>query len=105
VFPAIIYVWFRRFKENPIKLLDTLLFFNSLFQHIVVTTRNSTLQPLTCHAVDFFNARLYLDYETETLIRDMVYSESDEVSVTNPNDVSIALCANEGSTGYQLMQI
>jgi len=41
----------------------------------------------------FLNARLYLGYETEISIRDMVCSESDEESVINPNDVSISLCA------------
>ena len=61
-----------------------LIFSNSLFQHIVVPTRASTLQPLTCRAVGFLNARPFLSYETETLIRDMVFSESDEESMTNP---------------------
>jgi len=42
---------------------------------------------LTCHAVDFMNARPYLGYETKTMIRDMVCSESDEESLRNPNDV------------------
>jgi len=41
----------------------------------------------------FFNARPYLGYETEILIRDMVCSESEEESVRNPNDVSISPCA------------
>jgi len=48
---------------------------------------------LTCRAVDFLNARPFLSYETETLIRDMVFSESDEESMTNPKNVSISLCA------------
>jgi len=39
------------------------------------------------------NARPYLGYETETLIRDMVCSESDEESMRYPNDVSISPCA------------
>ena len=93
MFPAMIYVWFRRFKENLSKLLDTLLILASLFQYIVVPTRISTLQPLTCHTIYFLNARLYLGYQTEILIRDMVCSESDEESVRNPNDASISRCA------------
>jgi len=88
-----IYVWFRRFKENLCKLLDTLLFLASLFQHIVVPTRIITLQPLTCHIIYFLNARPYLGYETENLIRDIICSESDEESVRNPNNVSISPCA------------
>jgi len=48
---------------------------------------------LTCNVVDFFNAKPYLGCETETLIRDMVCSESDEESTRNPNDVSKPLCA------------
>jgi len=36
------------------------------------------------------NARPYLGYETEILIRGMVCSESDEKSVRNPNNVSIS---------------
>jgi len=55
-----IYVWFRRFKENLSKFLDSLLFLASLFQHIVVPTRINTLQPLTCHVIYFLNARPYL---------------------------------------------
>jgi len=51
------------------------------------------LQPLTCHVVDYFNARPCIGNETETLIRVMVYTESDEESVRNPNDVSISPCA------------
>ena len=51
VFPAMIYVWFRRFKENLSKLLDSLLFLASLFQYIVVPIRINTLQPLTCHII------------------------------------------------------
>jgi len=39
------------------------------------------------------NARPYLGYETEILIRDMVCSESDEKSVRNPNDFSFSPCA------------
>jgi len=93
VFPAMIYVWFRHFKENLSKLLDTLLFLASLFQHIVVPTRITTLQPLTCHIIYFLNARPYLGYETEILIREMVCSESEEESMRNPNDVSISPCA------------
>jgi len=60
VFPAMIYVWFRCFKENISKVLDTLLFLASLFQHIVVPTRITTLQPLTCHVIYFLNAKPYL---------------------------------------------
>jgi len=86
VFPAIIYVWFRRFHENPSKLSDTVVLNNSLFQHIVVT-RTSPLQPLTCHVVDFLNARPYLGCESKRLIRNMACSESDEESVRNPNTV------------------
>jgi len=56
------------------------VFGNSMFQHIIVPMKTSTLQPLTCHVVDFLNARLHLGYDTETLIRDMVCSESDEIS-------------------------
>ena len=89
VFPAMIYVWFRRFKENRSKLLDCLLFLASLFQHIVVPKRISTLEALTCHIIDFLNARPYLGYETKILMRDMICSESDEESVRDPNDVSI----------------
>jgi len=55
------------------------------------TNRTSTLQPLTCHVVDFLNARPYLG--NETLIGDVVSSESDEESTRNPNDVSTSLCA------------
>jgi len=84
-----IYVWFRRFKENRSKLLDCLLFLASLFQHIVVPKRISTLEALTCHIIDFLNARPYLGYETKILMRDMICSESDEESVRDPNDVSI----------------
>jgi len=39
------------------------------------------------------NARPYLGYETEILIREMVCSESEEESMRNPNDVSISPCA------------
>jgi len=93
MFPAMIYVWFRRFEENLSKLLATLLFLASLFLYIVVPTRISTLQPLTCHIIYFLNARPYLGYETEILLGDMVCSESDEESMRNPNDVSISPCA------------
>jgi len=34
-----------------------------------------------------------ISYGTETLIREMVCSESDEESMRNPNDVSVSLCA------------
>jgi len=44
------------------------------------TNKKSTLQSLTCHVVDLLNARPYLGYDTETLIRDIVCSESDEKS-------------------------
>jgi len=87
------YVWFRRFKENLSKLLDSLLCLASLFQHIVVPTRISTLQPLTCHIIYFLNARPYVGYEIENLIRDIICSESDEESVRNLNNVSISPCA------------
>jgi len=35
----------------------------------------------------------HLGYETETLARVMVCSESDDESVRNPHNVSISLCA------------
>jgi len=47
------------------------------------------LQLLTSHVVEFFNARPYLGYETESLIKVMICSESDEESVRNPNDASL----------------
>ena len=93
VFTVMIYVWLRRFKENLSKILDSLLFSASLFQQIVLPRRISTLQPLTCHIIYFFNARPYLGFETEILIRDMVCSDSDEESARNPNNVSISPCA------------
>ena len=93
MFSAMIYVWFWRFGENLSKLLDSPLFLASLFQNVVAPTRISTLQPLTCHAIYFLNARPYSGYETEILIRDMVCFESDEESVRNINDVSISPCA------------
>jgi len=65
----------------------SVVFNNSLFQHIVGTTCTSMIQPLKCHGVDFLNARPYFGYETKTMIRDMFCSESDEESVRNPNDV------------------
>jgi len=48
---------------------------------------------LICHVVGVLNARPYLGYETETLIRDIVCSESDVESVRNPNDVPTSPCA------------
>jgi len=48
---------------------------------------------LTWHVVDFLNVRPYLGFETDTLIRDMVCSQSEEESTRNPNGVSISLCA------------
>jgi len=79
--------------ENPSKLLDSLFIFASLFQHTVVPTRTRALQSLTCHIVDFLHASPYLGHETETSIKDMVRSESDEESMRNPYDVSISLRA------------
>jgi len=72
---------------------ESFVFSKSLFRHIVVPKRTSIHQPSTCDVVDFFNTRPHLGYETETLIRDMVCSESDEESMRNLNDVSISPCA------------
>jgi len=100
VFPAMIYVWFWRLKENLSKLLDRLVFSNSLSQHIIVAYQQvGYLQPLTCHVVNYFNARPYIGNETETCIRVMVCAESDEKSVRNPNDVSISPCAFKNVQG------
>ena len=44
-------------KENRSKLLDSLIFSNSLFQHIIVPTRTNTPYPLTYPAVDFLKCK------------------------------------------------
>jgi len=46
--------------ENASKLLDSLIFSNSLLQHIVVSTGTGVLQPFTCRVVNFLKARPYL---------------------------------------------
>ena len=102
MFPAMIYVWFWRLKENLSKLLDRLVFSNSLSQHNIVAYQQEQvgyLQPLTCYVVDYFNARPYTGNETETCIRVMVCTESDEESVRNPNDVSISPCTFKNVQG------
>jgi len=93
VFPGMIYVWFWRFKENLSKLYYSHLFWARVCPYITlfVPTRTSILQPLTGHVVDFSNARPYFGCETETLIRNMVCSESDDESARNPNYVSISV--------------
>jgi len=65
VFAAIIYDCFGGFKENPSKLLDSLMFLATVCSNMsfIVPTRTNTLQPFTYRVVDFLNSRPYLGYE------------------------------------------
>ena len=69
-------------KADPSMLLDSLLFLvKSLFQHIVIPSQTSVLDPFTCDFENFVNQTPYLGYETEQLIHNENFSVTEQETI------------------------
>ena len=91
-------------KADPSMLLDSLLFLvKSLFQHIVIPSQTSVLDPFTCDFENFVNQTPYLGYETEQLIHNENFSVTEQETIRK--DASIFLSVSSSKLGKEFPQM